>query len=97
LVATIVAGKILVLNAGTTTITASQAGDATHFVAADADQTLTVDKVVLSVTTEDKSKTYGDTNPVLTLMYSGFVNGDDETDLTTQAMANTETTASSGA
>jgi hypothetical protein len=96
-VATIVTGKIHVLNAGTTTITASQAGDAAHFAAADADQTLTVDKVVLSVTTEDKSKTYGDANPVLTLMYSGFVNGDDETDLTTQAMANTETTASSGA
>ncbi len=95
-VATIVSGKIHVVSAGTTTITASQAGDATHFAAADVYQTLTVDKAVLSVTATDKSKTYGDANPAFTVTYSGFVNGDDETYLTTQATANTTATASSG-
>ena len=42
LVATIVSGNIHVVAAGTVTITAHQAGDATHYAAADVSQSLTV-------------------------------------------------------
>ena len=38
--------------------------------------TLTIDKADLSVTADDKSKTYGDANPNFTVSYDGFVNGD---------------------
>ncbi|KAF2340444.1 MBG domain-containing protein, partial [Flavobacterium nitrogenifigens] len=45
--------------------------------------TLTVGQASLIVTADDKSKTYGSANPALTVSYSGFVNGDTETVLTT--------------
>ena len=41
------------------------------------DSTLNVTTVALTVTAENKTKTYGDANPTLTFTYSGFVNGDD--------------------
>ncbi|PIW04706.1 MAG: hypothetical protein COW40_08455, partial [Cytophagales bacterium CG17_big_fil_post_rev_8_21_14_2_50_40_13] len=43
---------------------------------------LTISKATLTATAEDKSKTYGEANPTLTISYSGFVNGDDETAIT---------------
>jgi gliding motility-associated-like protein len=49
-VATIVAGKIHIVGAGTSTITASQAGNATFNAAADVLQTLTVNKAAQTIT-----------------------------------------------
>ncbi|SNS04488.1 MBG domain-containing protein, partial [Flavobacterium sp. ov086] len=55
----------------------------------------TVNKAVLTVTGDDQSKTYGSANPALTASYSGFVNGDDETSLTTTATITTTAVAGS--
>lgn len=49
----------------------------------------------LIITANHQSKTYGADNPVLTLGYTGFVNGDDNTKLTSQAIATTTATAAS--
>ena len=38
--------------------------------------TLTIDKAPLTITADDKSRTYGDANPALTATLSGFVNGE---------------------
>jgi hypothetical protein len=38
--------------------------------------TLTITKAPLSVTADDKTKTYGTADPAFTVTYSGFVNGD---------------------
>jgi|GEM_PF-1864945 len=38
---------------------------------------LTVNKALITVTADDKSRGYGEANPVLTASYSGFVNGED--------------------
>jgi gliding motility-associated-like protein len=38
---------------------------------------LSIDKALLKVTANDKTRTYGMPNPDLTVSYSGFVNGDD--------------------
>ncbi|MGQ7857366.1 MBG domain-containing protein [Pedobacter sp. WC2501] len=65
-VATIVNGEIHIIAAGTSTITASQAGDATHSAATDVQQELTVNKKTVTVTAAAKSKTYGDADPALT-------------------------------
>jgi hypothetical protein len=54
-----------------------------------------VGKKALSVTADDKSKTYGDANPALTVSYTGFVNGDDSTALDTAPTASTAATAAS--
>jgi gliding motility-associated-like protein len=58
---------------------------------------LTINKAMLTVTAEDKSKTYGSANPGLTIKYTGFVNGDTEASLTTAPKVNTNATSSSNA
>ncbi len=56
---------------------------------------LTVGKAPLTVTADNKSRTYGDANPALTLQISGFVNGETSSVLTTQPTCTTAATASS--
>ncbi|WP_461631640.1 beta strand repeat-containing protein [Labilibaculum euxinus] len=46
-----------------------------------------VAKASLSATADDKVKNYGETNPVFTVAYSGFVGTDNETDLDTPPTA----------
>lgn len=59
------------------------------------DGTLTVDPAPLSITATNASRAYGHANPTFAVTYSGFVNGDDPTDLTgTLACTSTATTSS---
>ncbi|RNC69894.1 MAG: hypothetical protein ED859_07070 [Desulfuromonadales bacterium] len=58
---------------------------------------LSVTKATLTVTADNKSKTEGAVNPALTVSYSGFVNGDSATSLTTQPTASTTATTTSPA
>lgn len=43
----------------------------------------TITKAPLTITADDKAKTYGDANPIATATYTGFVAGEDHTDLDT--------------
>ncbi|WP_421976653.1 MBG domain-containing protein [Roseivirga seohaensis] len=95
-VATVSGNTVSIVGAGQTTITASQAGDASYTAATNATQLLTVNKAVLTATAEDKSKIYGEANPSFTITYSGFVNGDDKTVITTEPTASTIADASTG-
>ncbi|WP_420385460.1 MBG domain-containing protein [Roseivirga sp.] len=95
-VATVSGSTVTIVGAGTATITASQAGDASYAAATDAVQTLTVNKAELIATAEDKSKTYGEDNPVFTISYTGFVNGEDETAITTEPTTSTTADATTG-
>ncbi|GHT67330.1 hypothetical protein FACS189452_04840 [Bacteroidia bacterium] len=56
---------------------------------------ITVNKATLTVTADNKSKTYGDANPALTVAYSGFVNGDSESNLSVAPTASTTATTDS--
>lgn len=96
-VATIVSGNIHIIGAGTTTITASQAGDATYNPATPVPQTLTVNKAMLSVTADSIDMVYGDTVPELTISYEGFVGTDDESVLTIAPAASTTADSTSPA
>ncbi|WP_243689477.1 MBG domain-containing protein [Geotalea toluenoxydans] len=51
--------------------------------------TLTVDKATLTVTANNASKVYGASNPVMSVIYAGFVNGDTAASLSTQPTAST--------
>lgn len=82
-VATIVGGNIHIIGAGTSTITAQQAGNSNYNAATDAPVTLTVNKKQLTVTAHDKTKVYGDPNPAFTYTITGFVNPDTEATFTT--------------
>jgi N-acetylneuraminic acid mutarotase len=75
-VATISGSIVTIVGAGSSKITASQAGNANYHAASDASQTLTVGKADLVVTAENKTKQQNTANPTLTATYSGFKNGD---------------------
>jgi gliding motility-associated-like protein/uncharacterized repeat protein (TIGR01451 family) len=49
--------------------------------------TLTVTQAVLTVTADNKSRKYGDANPLFSVTYNGFLNGDDARKLTTVPVA----------
>ncbi len=57
--------------------------------------TLTVAAQTLIVTAQDKSRIYGAANPLLTVQYAGFVNGDTESVLTGAAEITTTATTDS--
>jgi|GEM_PF-3899272 len=95
LVATIVANQIHITGVGSTTITASQAGDSTHLAAVDRTRVLTVNPAPLLLTGQNQSRYYGEANPVLAITYTGFVNGENQTVLTNLPVAATTATATS--
>ncbi|PTR01411.1 gliding motility-associated-like protein [Mucilaginibacter yixingensis] len=72
-------------------ITASGAAIANYTIAYTAG-TLTVTKAPLTVTADNKSRLFGVANPALTITYSGFVNSESASNLTTQATATTAAT-----
>lgn len=82
-VATIIGGNIHIVGAGASTITARQAGDNNYNAATDVPVTLTVNKKQLTVTADNKTKVYGDPNPVFTYTITGFVFGETEAVFTT--------------
>ena len=57
--------------------------------------TLTVTTATLMVTADDQSKLYGDANPALSALFSGFVNGDTASVLSGAPTLTTSATASS--
>ena len=75
-------------NFGTYPITATGAVDANYTITY-ASGTLTVDKVALLITADNKSKAYGAVLPTLTVSYTGLVNGD----LATATLPTISTTA----
>src|SRR5208337_563424 len=75
-------------------ITASGAADSDYSISY-ASGTLTVSTAALTITAANKAKVYGAVLPTLTASYTGFVNGDTSTSLTTQTTLTTTATASS--
>jgi hypothetical protein len=89
--------SVTITGVGTTTITASQPGNASFAAADDMEQILVVDKDTLWVTAHDKSKTYGQTNPELTYNYSDFAYNEDSTVIDNEPDISTTANNSSGA
>jgi chemotaxis signal transduction protein len=91
-VATVSNGIIHITGAGTTTITASQAGDGGYFPAADVTVTIIVNKAPLSITVVDTVKLQGNPNPQFRFIYTGFVYNETEAVLNTPVSVNTNAT-----
>lgn len=81
---------VTILKAGSTTITASQPGDASFNAAPEVGQLLVIDKASLTATVDDQSIFYGDAIPTLTIRYSGFKMSDDENTIDSRPVATTE-------
>ncbi len=79
---------------GTYTITPSAAVDPNYIISYQTG-TMTVGKATLTVTAVNQSMPLGGPVPALTVSYSGFVNGDNASSLTTQPTATTTATAAS--
>ena len=96
-VATVTAGgNIHVVGVGTTVITATQPGNSTYLPAASVTQTITVLPVPLSISAPvSASRVFGAPNPVFTITYTGFVNGETSANLTTQPTISTNATVTS--
>jgi gliding motility-associated-like protein len=74
--------------AGSYTITVSNAAIANYTINY-SQGSMVINKATLTVKPDNKGKLYGTANPALTIGYTGFANGDTQTNLTTQAAANT--------
>lgn len=94
-VATIVAGKIRIVGAGSSTITARQSGNSDYDPAPEETQVLTVTPASLTVMASNRIKPYGSVNPVLSIAYLGFVNGDTPARLAAEPIAVTTATTAS--
>ncbi|GHN01037.1 hypothetical protein WSM22_25260 [Cytophagales bacterium WSM2-2] len=81
---------------GTVSIVPS-GGSATNYTLNYANGTLTINKAVLTATANNASKTYGAANPAFSVNYSGFVNGETSSVITSQSTASTSATTASGA
>lgn len=92
-VATVNNGMVTIHGAGTTSITASQEGDLSFAPADPVTRLLTVKKANLRVTAKSLVKKEDEPNPSLTILYNGFVNGDDAGDLTPAPVISTAATA----
>jgi hypothetical protein len=68
--------KAHLMGAGSCSITASQAGNDNYNAAPDVQRSFSIAKAALTVTAEDKVKTYGDSDPSFTVSYAGFVGSD---------------------
>jgi len=88
-VATVAGSTVSITGAGSTTLTASQAGDANWLAAPDVPRTLAVAKKALVARAEDKTRPYLAANPALTIAYSGFVSGEDHAVLDQEPSAST--------
>ena len=95
-VATIDGRELSIKGAGTATIEAYNSGNSSYYPF-DRSYTLTVNKASLTITANDVSRAYGEENPPLTVSYSGFVNGEDESVLITKPTVTTTATADSPA
>ncbi|WP_345953997.1 MBG domain-containing protein [Mucilaginibacter sp. PAMB04168] len=58
--------------------------------------TLTINKAPLTITADNKTRTYGVSNPAFTVSYSGFVNSDTQASLSAQPVLGTAANATSG-
>ena len=75
-------------------ISASGAVDSDYSISY-VDGNLAVTPAPLTITADDQTKVYGAAPPTLTVSYTGFVNGDDSTSLTTLPTVTTTATAAS--
>ncbi|XOV93255.1 MAG: MBG domain-containing protein [Bacteroidota bacterium] len=92
--ATIIGSSLTVTGIGLITVRASQAGNDNFNPALPILQSFTAGKAPLTITADDKTKTYLDPNPALTISYDGFVNGDDVNDITPPTIGTTASISS---
>lgn len=93
--ATLAGSTLTVTGAGSVIVKADQAGDARFSAASSVSATIVVNKAILTVKADNKSKIVGSVNPTLTATISGFVNGDSSAVVSGSAALSTTATTNS--
>jgi hypothetical protein len=88
-------GAVSIAGAGLVTVKASQAGDL-DYLPNSTTATLTIAKVPLTITANNKSRVYGTANPTFDFNYSGFVNSETSSALISLPTTSTSATTASG-
>jgi len=88
--ATLSGTTLAITGAGTVTVRAVQPGNDVFSTASPVERSFTVSPAALTATAQDQTRNAGEANPPLTIVYTGFVNGDDASTL---AVAPTATTS----
>jgi hypothetical protein len=81
------AGTVLTAGSNQTLSVTFTPVDSGNYVVVATQRSLTVNPATLTVTADDKSRPYAAANPAFTVTYSGFVQGQNASALTTQATA----------
>jgi hypothetical protein len=74
--ATLSGSTLTITGVGPVTVTASQAGNSSYLAATPVQQSFTVAPALLTVTANNASRAYGNSNPAFTYTITGYVNGD---------------------
>ncbi|TXK49091.1 T9SS type A sorting domain-containing protein, partial [Pontibacter qinzhouensis] len=93
--ATVAGSKLTLTGAGEVRVRATKPGNVNYTAAPAVERSFRVAKKELTVKAADKQRVYGETNPGLTLTYSGFINGDSEAALAKAPVATTTATTTS--
>ncbi|MFT3823557.1 MAG: gliding motility-associated C-terminal domain-containing protein [Chitinophagaceae bacterium] len=80
-------GQVTIKGAGSTMIAVTQAGDAMYLTAPPVTLFIQINKKDLQIIADNKTRPYGEPNPVLTKNYSGFVNGENQSVITEPVLA----------
>lgn len=94
-VCTVFGTTVTLVGAGTCSVTAVQAGNANWNAAENVTRSFAVARAALTVTAPSATRFLGAGNPTLTPSYSGFVNGDTASSLTSPATCSTTATVAS--
>ena len=94
-VATVIGNLVHIVGGGNTTITATQAGNTNYLPADPVSQILNVDKIILTVTADDKTKAYLDPLPAFTFSITGLLSGETQSVINALPVAQTTATQSS--
>ena len=87
-------GRVTILKAGSTTISARQAASA-NYGEASASTPLVIKKASLTASVNNATRRYGEENPAFSFSYKGFVNGETEAVLAVKPSASCNATAKS--
>jgi M6 family metalloprotease-like protein len=93
--ATLSGSTLTITGAGQVTVTASQAGNSNYGAATSVAQSFAVTAAVLTVTANNASRAYGNSNPAFTYAITGYVNGDKQAVVSGTAAETTTATSTS--
>ncbi|SET40202.1 Cadherin-like beta sandwich domain-containing protein, partial [Natronincola peptidivorans] len=82
-------GRVTIVASGDAEVNVTKAGDQ-HYHEAEAIVSITVTPKPLTITADDKSKLQGETDPEFTVTYTGFIEGEDTSNLEGELVLNRE-------